>query len=414
MSEEKKDLNDIEEMNDETLAETVGEIPEETEYEAWEAEEQNKSTPKGANYPPEEPECEDDDEEIEVPKSFFKRLFSNPIFSCVLLLLLVAGCAFSIYWNIFREEPPVEAKPESVIATVGEQKIYAYEISAYCKIGMDVDQAIEYLTEEKHYLNLAKEKKISLSAEETSSIEQGILEMGESFAVQAVQFGLTTYQYKQIIINGELAQKVRTQLPTLGLKGFTEKDQKKFYNDKFLRAKHVLIPFTAGNTASEEAALKTATKVAERLNNGEDIDTLIEAYPNDPGSAYYPDGYVFLDHTKLKLTDDLKASLASESVIMADAFTEATAKLDIGAVSEPVKTEHGYHVIVRLDLNETEEMFTDNQFLVFNVMRAVNESAFKKSIEKNQIIIDEKLRDNLIIKTYREEHAETTQPMYGY
>ncbi len=425
MSEEKKDLNDIEEVTEETPE--VTEEMEEVAEEAEKASEENLEQPtleftpesveiqtganyaESSNYPAEADE--EDEEEEEVPQSFFKRLFSNPIFSCVLLVILVCGCAFFLYWNVFRnvEEPPIEVKPESVIATVGDQKIYAYEVSAYCKIGMDVDKALEFMIEEKHYLQLAKDKKITLTQEETDMLNQYIAEMGESFAVQAVQFGLTADQYKQLLFNDQLAQKVSSEIYTLELKGFTEKDQKKFYNEKFLRAKHVLIPFTEGDDESEEAALATATTVAERLNNGEDIDALIEEYPNDPGSVTNPDGYIFLDHTKVKLTDETKASLSTASLIMTDAFTKAAAKLEIGAVSEPVKTEYGYHVIVRLDLNETEEMFDKNQILTFNVMRTVNEDAYKKVFEKNKPVINEELRDALIIKTYREEHALPTQ-----
>ena len=59
-------------------------------------------------------------------------------------------------------------------------------------------------------------------------------------------------------------------------------------------------------------------------------------------------------------------------------------------------------------------MFKENQSLVFNVMRDINESAYKKAFEKNKLVIDEKLRDALIIKTYREEHAATNLPMGAY
>ena len=415
MSEEKKDLNDIEEVNEESVAEVTEEVAEVTEEVAEETVEIEQTE---ENNSPSEDTCdcedEEDDEEDGAPKSFFKRLFSSPIFSCVLLLFLVAGCAFFLYWNVFREEPPVEVNPDTVIATVGEQKIYAYEVSAYCKLGMDVDKVIEMLAEEKHYLQLAKDKKITLSKEETDMLNQSIAEMGESFAVQAVQFGLTADQYKEIMMNGTLVQKVSKEMHTIGLKGFTEKDQKNFYNDKFLRAKHVLIPFTKDDKASEEKALETAKSVAERLQNGEDIDTLIAEFPNDPGSALYPEGYIFLNHTKVKLNEEKTASLSGASIIMTDEFTKATAKLEVGAVSEPVKTEHGYHVIVRLDLNETEEMFSENQILVFNVMRTVKEDAFKKEFEKNKLVINEEMRDALIIKTYREEHTMQNQMMPAY
>ena len=57
--------------------------------------------------------------------------------------------------------------------------------------------------------------------------------------------------------------------------------------------------------------------------------------------------------------------------IMVDEFEQATAKLQVGEVSEPIQTNYGYHIIKRLDINENEQLFEDNKDLIVSALESL-------------------------------------------
>ncbi|MCL2405512.1 MAG: peptidylprolyl isomerase [Defluviitaleaceae bacterium] len=78
-------------------------------------------------------------------------------------------------------------------------------------------------------------------------------------------------------------------------------------------------------------ALSRAEAILARLANGEDFDTLMATYSEDPGLVTSPDGYVFL-----------------EGAMVPEFFT-ATNNLEIGEISGLVQTIHGFHIVMRID-----------------------------------------------------------------
>ena len=68
----------------------------------------------------------------------------------------------------------------------------------------------------------------------------------------------------------------------------------------------------------------------------------------------------------------------SGAPIMVDEFTKGTADLKNGEISEPVKTDYGYHVIQRLDINE-EGIYDANKSVVVSAMSAANNEAYTKA-----------------------------------
>lgn len=376
-----------------------------------------------------EEEIAETEEVIEEKKpSFFKRLFSNPIFSAALLIGLVVVLGLSI-WHSFKDTPAV-VEADEVIATVGDQEIYAYEVRFFCKAyRYDVETSIEYLAEQKRMIQVAKEHNITLSEEQKAEMEQyfemNVSEYGDQFQAQLDQFGITLEQFKKMNEENALYSNVMNKIPELGLMdGFTIKEVKPFYDENFLRAKHVLIAFTnpdqiteeTENVVSEADALAKATEVAKRLNEGENIDTIIAELSDDKaGSQSKPNGYVFVDATDMD--DAIKSGLSNYGLTMVDEFTAATAALEIGAISEPVKSTYGYHVIQRLDINENEEIFNEVQGDVFYAMSVVKSDdynkaneTFLKSLEKKyEIDIDQTLSDALMIEMYKVEHDPANQ-----
>ncbi|MCL1862744.1 MAG: peptidylprolyl isomerase, partial [Defluviitaleaceae bacterium] len=105
-------------------------------------------------------------------------------------------------------------------------------------------------------------------------------------------------------------------------------------DEELLGAKHILI--TTENFASEDDAMDFARLIHARAIAGEDFDTLIETYGEDPGMVGNPDGYTFV------------------SGVMVGEFEEGTRALAIGEISEPIAAFHGIHIIKRVEPNPND------------------------------------------------------------
>lgn len=110
----------------------------------------------------------------------------------------------------------------------------------------------------------------------------------------------------------------------------SDEEVQRYMNENYLRAKHVLI------SSETENAEGLAKEVAERAKNGEDFDSLIAAYGEDPGMAQQPEGYVFKEGDMIDEGD------------VVDEFYQVASALGEGEISEPVKNSFGWYIIERL------------------------------------------------------------------
>lgn len=123
--------------------------------------------------------------------------------------------------------------------------------------------------------------------------------------------------------------------------------------------KHILIAAAAegeepeeGKLTKEEARAK-AEEVLARVKNGEDFDTLVDEFNEDPGQT--EEGYTFGPGE------------------MVEAFEKAAFALKIDEVSELVETNYGYHIIKRLVGQGEQEAYLKD-----NTKVKVKEGAVKK------------------------------------
>ncbi len=101
-----------------------------------------------------------------------------------------------------------------------------------------------------------------------------------------------------------------------------------YMQENYLRAKHVLI---SDETENAEAI---AQEVAQRAQAGESFDGLIMEYGEDPGMISQPEGYAFKEGD------------------MVDEFYQGTAALAEGGISDPIRSDFGWHIIQRLPFDE--------------------------------------------------------------
>lgn len=120
----------------------------------------------------------------------------------------------------------------------------------------------------------------------------------------------------------------------------SDDELQKYFDDNYITAKHILIltknPSTGETTRTDEEAKKEAQAVLDRLNNGEDFDALLTEKNEDAGEAQYAKGYTFTEGQ------------------MVDEFYNAAKALQEGEVSGLVKSQYGYHIIKRCELNQDE------------------------------------------------------------
>lgn len=120
----------------------------------------------------------------------------------------------------------------------------------------------------------------------------------------------------------------------------SDDELQKYLDDNYITAKHILIltknPSTGETTRTDEEAKKEAQAVLDRLNNGEDFDALLTEKNEDAGEAQYAKGYTFTEGQ------------------MVDEFYNAAKALQEGEVSGLVKSQYGYHIIKRCELNQDE------------------------------------------------------------
>ena len=160
----------------------------------------------------------------------------------------------------------------------------------------------------------------------------------------------------------------------------TDDEKRDYFRNHYLRAKHVLI--SIDDDTDDAAAKAKAEEVLEKAKNGEDFDALIEEYGEDPGMAGNPDGYVFTDGT------------------MVQEFEDGTKSIEPGEFTL-VKTSYGYHVIQRLDLEESTEYFARAYNDIVDEIDAVAKNGlfedkleewvkeYNITITKNDEVIDE-------------------------
>lgn len=109
--------------------------------------------------------------------------------------------------------------------------------------------------------------------------------------------------------------------------------------DAFVRCKHILIKNDVGEDAAENR--KLAEDLLGRIQAGEDFDTLMNEYTEDPGIQSEPGGYYFFRGE------------------MDAAFEEASFALADGEISDIVESSYGYHIIYRC---EKDPAYMDEHF----------------------------------------------------
>ncbi len=248
-------------------------------------------------------------------------------------------------------EMPVAA--DTVVMTVGGAEIAAETYGAFLnnarlewsmylsQYGMDESSYIEQFGEELYSedLRMRAENYMVLYEVLSGKMEEYDLELADEDLAMSALYESMGMDESYAELQAMLAKVTEHLLGEGGELRPADAELLNYLHDNYLRCKHVLINTVddAGNDLENQDELEaTANDIADRAQAGEDFDALIEEYNEDPGMAGNPEGYVFTEGT------------------MVTEFYEGTKALAENAVSEPVKSSYGWHIIQRLPIRDTD------------------------------------------------------------
>ena len=180
-------------------------------------------------------------------------------------------------------------------------------------IGVD-EEELQELYEENH-LGLMEEDEDYKKMIEENKID-------EDFIMDQMRKNLLSYKYKVFYLD-------KVEISDEAAKTFYDENNDRFHLEE-IRARHILV--------DEE---ETARDIIKKLEEGEDFVELAKEYSTEPNAEERGGdlGYFTRD-----------ANFVPE-------FKEAAFALEVGKVSEPIKTEFGYHVITVEDKIEEHVEF---------------------------------------------------------
>lgn len=187
-------------------------------------------------------------------------------------------------------------------------------------------------------------------------------ESESDFDAALAEAGLTDGSFEFIKANSLLIDRLYTEIAYSDERNSDEEYLRElFLSDSFIRVKQILVG--GENAGSDEQNLEIAEGIMAKIEAGEDFDTLCREYNNDLYMFNNDEGYYITKGTR-----DL-------------AFEEAAFALELGAVSDIVKTESGYSIIKRYE-KDTEYIEENFDSLTDEYFETLYTAAYEEKYEK--------------------------------
>lgn len=215
--------------------------------------------------------------------------------------------------------------------------------------------------------DIAKEMGIGLTEEESQEIRDDLKEIkrqaGTEFKNRLRDVHITTEElYIYITEMQTIQSKVQPEFQAQ-----VEEESSDELMDSIVTAKHILFTFetdATGAIVDEDATLEMADQILGQIL--QEIETRVAEGPEPDEDGNLPTD----EEWRLQVTDEVfeeyrlqyDADSASQTSAgytfgegtMVQEFYDGARALEVGEISEPVRTSYGYHLILRLPLNESE------------------------------------------------------------
>lgn len=212
-----------------------------------------------------------------------------------------------------------------------------------------VDEAeLKELYEQNHLKMMEEDEDYKKLIEENN--------LDETFIKDQMRKDLLGYKYKQFYLE-------KTEIADEAAKAFYDENSDIFHSEQ-VKAKHILL--------DDE---NTAKDIIKKLEAGEDFAELAKEHSTDP--------------TAKENGGELGYFQKGE---MVPEFEEAAFSLEIGKISEPVKSSFGYHVIIVEDKREENTEFEDAKDQIKAYLKELDyEKHMDEAIKKANVVKKEKL-----------------------
>lgn len=262
----------------------------------------------------------------------------------LLMILSLAGCASQ------KESKEFISFNGKYYISRDEARFYAAQLQSMNQ-GVDLTSAVHsaaakealYDMLENNFLIMEwAEDEMGLSADKGDVVDEidklitdSIAAMGKKeFEARLAQSGFTIDSYRKIMIESSIKNDIAVH--ATGENGtlveITPEQRLEYIAEKpVYAAKHILINAENGNF---DAALEKINGIKAELDAGADFDTLMNRHCEDPGVRTNPNGYAFVTGE------------------MVPEFEQTVKDTGIGQISEPFKTTYGYHIVLRVEVDE--------------------------------------------------------------
>ena len=182
-------------------------------------------------------------------------------------------------------------------------------------------------------VDAAFDKSVKLQFETVDKMNEELKKNGQS--VDKIKTNIRTALQEQKWIEAQIAGK--DPVTDVEAQEFYDKHPEYFKMPDTVRASHILIAIPEDAKPEEIAAKeKKAKEIAGKAKNGDDFAKLAKENSEDPGSKDTGGDLDFFSRDR-----------------MVPAFADAAFKMNKGDISDPVKTEFGFHIIKVTDKKES-------------------------------------------------------------
>ena len=249
------------------------------------------------------------------------------------------------------------------------------------------------------------EKKYKSSDEETKYVEDQISQIKTYYGKDDATYQSALRTYFGVESENELKEKLKLEYKrNLAVKDYlketlTDSEINNYYETYItgdIKASHILIAIDVASdateeekNAAEEKANNKAKEIIKKLNNGEDFAKLAKKESDDEGTA--------------SKGGDLDYFSPDE---MVTEFANAVRELKVNEYTkEPVKTQYGYHIILKTDEKEKpklEEVEDSIREKLADEKLSADSSLYYKSLIKYREANDISWNDSTLKKAYDE------------
>jgi foldase protein PrsA len=249
------------------------------------------------------------------------KLLSSKKTLGILAILVVAAIAVFIFLSTRSD----------VVAKVGEQSVTKDDLYTFF-VNQNGEAAVDSLITKSIVDQEVEKEKVSISDEEVEKeLDELITQYGgeDTFNQTLASSGLTMEDVEEDVkVNLQIEKLLESKIEITEeeMQTYFDENKDSFAQTKQVKASHILVE-------DEE----TAKEVKEKLDAGEDFAELAKEYSTD-GSAESGGDLGFFG----------EGSMVAE-------FEEAAFSMKVDEISDPVKTEYGYHIIKVTDIQEAAE-----------------------------------------------------------